>query len=106
MFSPSPHSARLSERAHADWIGIESIENENGKLCSHNTASIETIETVETIETIYRDCRLSLARVRDCSLSALGSSERISSGSADSGTQDHYFLSLVSYSPPNLQISR
>ena len=52
MFSPSPHSARLSERAHADWIGIESIENENGKLCSHNTASIETIETVETIETL------------------------------------------------------
>ena len=52
MFSPSPHSARLSERAHADWIGIESIENENGKLCSHNTACIETIETIETVETI------------------------------------------------------
>ena len=65
MFSPSPHSARLSERAHADWIGIESIENENGKLCSHNTASIETIETVETyIETA--DCPWPGSEIAPC----------------------------------------
>ena len=49
MFSPSPHSARLSERAHADWIGIVSIENENGKLYSHSMYRDYRLETIEPL---------------------------------------------------------
>ena len=61
MFSPSPHSARLSERAHADWIGIVSIENENGKLYSHSMYRDYRLETIETA-----DCPWPGAKIVPC----------------------------------------